>query len=86
MFFGRRRKPKRTEKPEPPIDQNKITRLLEERERIELELATEHSEDLVFIVGQPTPWPKIDRTHERELYGQLTRGERIELARRMAAR
>jgi hypothetical protein len=83
FFFGRRRKPKRPLPPEPPIDQNKITRLIEERQRIELELATEHSEDLVFIVGQPTPWPKIDRSLEKELYGQLTRSERVELARRM---
>jgi hypothetical protein len=84
MFFGRRRKPKRPLPPEPAIDQNKITRVLEEKAR-NSELASERiDEDLVFIVGQPMPWRKIDRSKEKELYGQLSRAERIELARRMA--
>jgi hypothetical protein len=56
---------------------------MEERER-NLELASEPiDEDLVFIVGKPLPWPKIDRSLERELYGQLSRSERVELARRI---
>jgi hypothetical protein len=63
--FRSRRRP--APKADPPIDQAKITRLLEEKEKnIELELAAELQDpDIIYIVGAPhPPRPKIDRTLE----------------------
>ena len=82
---GRRRRRAKPLPPDPPINEQKIARVLEEKERnIELEIEAERMpDDFIFVVGAPhPPRPKIDRTLENQLYGKLTMSERVELARR----
>lgn len=88
-FHKNRKKLKRAPQAEPPIDEAKITRLLEEKERnIEREIAAELPDpDIIYIVGAPhPPRPKIDRTIEKELYAALTMSERVEFAFRCKAK
>jgi len=86
---GRRRRRAKPLPPDPPINEQKILRVLEEKEKnIELELAAElQPEGYIHIVGAPhPPRPKIDRTLENQLYAQLTMSERVELSRRKQAK
>ena len=86
---GRRRRRAKPVPPDPPINEQKIARVLEEKERnIELEIEAERMpDDFIFVVGAPhPPRPKIDRTKEKELYEQLTMSERVELVQRKQAK
>ena len=87
-FHKNRKKLKRPALKDGPIDEAKITRVLEEKERlIEEEILADRAEmDNLHIVGQPTPRPKIDRTKEKKSYAQLTMSERVEFVFRCKAK
>jgi hypothetical protein len=84
---NRKFKPRRAApKADPPINEQKIARVLEEKEKnIELEMAAELlPEGYIYIVGGQNDLPKlkIDRQLERQLYSALSMEERVEFSSR----
>jgi hypothetical protein len=82
---GRKFRLKRTPRTLKGINQEKVERVIVEKEKnIELEIESERiPDDVIYIVGQTVlPKVKINRQLERQLYSALSMEERVEFSSR----